>query len=260
MDSKRQRVSIVTGGASGIGAAVSRTLASRGDQVSVFDLSEEPSASSLEVDNDAERASGGPIEHYAVDVSSELAVEQGFAEVMKKHGRVDVLVNCAGIDSSTSLIDCSLREWERIQRTNSTGVFLCSRAAARVMTRQRSGSIVSISSVNALLGWKNRSAYSASKGAIDGFTRAIAAELGEFGIRVNAIAPGAIATPIWGDTLTEEARAISGGRAALGYVGEPEDVAGLVAFLASEEARYITGAVIPVCGGRATCDYLATHP
>ncbi len=175
-------------------------------------------------------------------------------------GRIDVLVNCAGIDASTPLVDCTLEEWERIQRTNSTGVFLCSRAAARVMTRQRSGSIVSISSINALLGWKKRAAYSASKGAIDGFTRAAAAELGEFGIRVNAIAPGAIATPIWGDTLTAEAREISGNRAALGFVGEPDDVAGLVAFLASEEARYITGAVIPVCGGRATCDYLPTHP
>jgi len=247
------RTSIVTGGASGIGAAVTRALAARGDIVGIFDLSS-PSP------EPAQSGDGSvPVESYTVDVSSETAVEEAFRVFLNRHGRVDVLVNCAGIDSSTALVDCTLEQWERIQRTNITGVFLCTRAAVRVMTQQRSGAIVSISSINGLLGWKKRAAYSASKGAIDAFTRAVAAEVGELGIRVNAVAPGAIDTPLWGDTLTPEARAVSSARAALGFLGEPDDVAGAVAFLASEDARYITGTVLPVCGGRATCDYLPTQ-
>jgi NAD(P)-dependent dehydrogenase (short-subunit alcohol dehydrogenase family) len=241
------RVGVVTGGASGIGAAVVERLSQAGFRVVSLDLAS----------GSADGTTG--IAHLTVDVASEDSVESAFAEVAAI-GPLDALVNCAGIDVSRSLTETTLEEWERVLRVNSTGVFLCTRAAARVMKKQRRGSIVSVSSVNALLGWRNRSAYSASKGAIDAFTRAAAAELGPFGIRVNAVAPGSIETPMWGGGLTEEARAIHGERAALGAIGQPADVADVVAFLVSAEARYITGAVIPVCGGRATCDYLPAHP
>jgi NAD(P)-dependent dehydrogenase (short-subunit alcohol dehydrogenase family) len=241
-------VAAVTGGASGIGAAIVQRLA--GSAIHVFSLDVSTESASV----------NGPVTQLQVDVGSEESVEWAFGEIARLQGRLDALVNCAGIDTSGPITETTLEEWERIQRTNSTGTFLCTRAAARAMKAQRSGSIVSISSANALLGWRNRSAYSASKGAIDAFTRAVAAELGPYGVRVNAVAPGSIETPIWGGGLNDEARAIHGERAALGEIGQPGDVAGVVAFLVSDEARYITGAVIPACGGRTTCDYLPARP
>jgi NAD(P)-dependent dehydrogenase (short-subunit alcohol dehydrogenase family) len=239
---------VVTGGASGIGAAIVERLAGSGLLVFSFDLSPGP----------APGREG--VTQLAVDVGSEKAVESAFAEVSAAGGTLAALVNCAGIDFSGALTETTLRQWQRIQRVNATGVFLCTRAAARVMKERRRGSIVSVSSANALLGWRNRAAYSASKGAIDAFTRAAAAELGPYGVRVNAVAPGSIETPMWGDGLTPEARAIHGERAALAEIGQPADVADVVAFLVSDDARYVTGAVIPVCGGRTTCDYLPARP
>jgi NAD(P)-dependent dehydrogenase (short-subunit alcohol dehydrogenase family) len=236
-------VTVVTGGASGIGEAIVRALLARGDLVIVLDLSE-PSK---------ERARQTYLE---ADVGDEASIEHAFATLDERFGGVDALVNCAGIDVSASILETSLDDWNRVNRVNAAGTFLTTRAAAARMIPRRSGAIVSISSINAHLGWRHRSAYSASKGAVEAFCRAAAAELGQFGIRVNVVAPGSIDTPMWGESLTAEARAIHGERAALGFVGEPDDIAGAVAFLTSDEARYITGVVIPVCGGRSTIDYL----
>lgn len=240
------KVSAVTGGASGIGRAIVAALAARGDRVVVLDIAE-PAASG---EPGAGRA------HVATDVGDEAQVEAAFATVDGRFGRLDVLVNCAGVDIATPLIDTPADEWERVQRVNATGVFLCTRAAARRMVARGSGCIVSVSSINAHLGWRNRSAYSASKGAIEAFSRAAAAELGPFGIRVNVVAPGSIETPLWGGTPTAAARAAHGGRTALGRIGSADDVAGAVAYLTSDEARYVTGIVLPVCGGRSTIDYV----
>ena len=234
---------MVTGGASGIGRAVAAALEARGDLVTVLDIAE-PAAAAPE-----KRA------YVATDVGDEPQVEAAFATVDRRFGRLDVLVNCAGIDVAAPLIETSAEEWERVQRTNATGVFLCTRAAARRMI-DRGGCIVSVSSINAHLGWRNRAAYSASKGAIEAFSRAAAAELGPFGIRVNVVAPGSIETPLWGGTLTAAARTAHGGRTALGRIGTADEVAGAVAYLTSDEARYVTGIVLPVCGGRSTIDYL----
>ena len=236
---------MVTGAASGIGRAIADALEARGDRVIVLDVAEPAPSSS-----NARRA------HVATDVGDEARVEAAFAAVDERFGCLDVLVNCAGIDLAGPLIDTSAEEWERVNRTNATGVFLCTRAAARRMVARGCGCIVSVSSVNAHLGWRNRCAYSASKGAIEAFSRAAAAELGRFGIRVNVVAPGSIETPLWGGTLTAAARAAHGGRTALGRIGTAADVAGAVAYLTSDEARYVTGIVLPVCGGRSTIDYL----
>jgi NAD(P)-dependent dehydrogenase (short-subunit alcohol dehydrogenase family) len=234
-------IATVTGGSSGIGRAIVRLLRARGYVVIVLD----------------KQNPGEELDLWLqVDVGVESHVEAAFSAIAKEHGELDVLVNCAGIDIGKPLVETTLEEWETVNRINATGVFLCTRAAARSMIRRQSGSIVSVSSGNAHLGWRNRAAYSASKGAIEAFTRAVAAELGRYGIRANAVAPGSTATPIWGDGLTDEARRVHGMRTALGYVAEPEEIAEVVAFLASEASRYVTGIVIPVDGGRATIDYL----
>jgi len=245
------RVCVVTGGSSGIGAAIVEGFAAAGDSVVVFDISARP------VDA-LPQAARAHVRYEVVDVGSEDEVQQGFASVIDDTGRVDVLVNCAGIDLSFPLIETTLEDWSRVQRTNVTGMFLCTKAAARDMVVRREGSIVSVSSVHGILGCPTQAAYSASKGAIDAFTRSVAAELGQSGIRVNAVAPGAIDTPIWGDSLTPEVRAINEERCALGFVGMPRDVAEVVLFLASAKARYITGTVVSVDGGRATYDYVPT--
>ena len=239
------KVAAVTGGASGIGRAIVAALAARGDLVVVLDIAEPA-------------ASGGPgagRAHVATDVGDEAQVEAAFATIDGRFGRLDVLVNCAGVDIATPIVDTPADEWERVQRVNATGVFLCTRAAARRMVARGTGCIVSVSSINAHLGWRSRSAYSASKGAIEAFSRA-AAELGPFGIRVNVVAPGSIETPLWGGTLTAAARSAHAARTVLGRIGSADEVAGAVAYLTSDEARYVTGIVLPVCGGRSTIDYV----
>lgn len=243
-DRRAARSVVVTGGASGIGSAIVDAFAASGDSVAILDRSR-PSA---EIPATAV--------YLETDVGDEQSVEEAFSRVHARLDRVDVLVNCAGIDLSSGLLETGVAQWENVLRVNSTGVFLCSRAAARGMLERGSGCIVSVSSALAHLGWRNCTAYSASKGAVEAFTRAAAAELGGRGIRVNAVAPGAIDTPIWAGTLTPEVRARVSDRIPLGVVGEPVDVAEAVLFLASPAARFITGVVLPVCGGRTTTDYL----
>ena len=133
------------------------------------------------------------------DVGDESSIERAFAAIDVRLGAVDVLVNCAGIGAPLAIIETSLERWDRTMQVNATGVFLCTRAAALRMIPRRSGTIVSISSTNAFLGAAETAAYAASKGAVEAFTRAAAAELGEFGIRVNAVAPGRY-RPRFGET------------------------------------------------------------
>jgi NAD(P)-dependent dehydrogenase (short-subunit alcohol dehydrogenase family) len=237
---------VVTGGASGIGEAIALAFLERNDAVIVLDRAKPNS----------HRLNAPDVLWLETDVGDERSVEAAFAAVEEQFDRLDVLVNCAGIDARAELVDTTASVWNEIMRVNLTGTFLCTRSAAKMMVRSRSGVVVCISSVNALLGWKRCSAYSASKGGIDAFVRAAAADLGEYGIRVVSVAPGSIETPIWADELTPEVREMMSSRTALGYVGLPEDVAGVVTFLASSEARYLTGVVVPVCGGRATIDFL----
>lgn len=251
------RVAVVTGGSRGIGRAIARELARQGVAVAVNYTANAPAAASVvsEIERD-----GGQAMAIQADVSDRAAVEVMIQTAVQCFGGVDILVNNAGIDVAGSVLDTTDADWERTFSVNARGCFLCTQIAARVMIDTgRGGQIINISSLNAHLGWIARAAYSASKGAIEAFTRCCARDLGPHGITVNAVAPGAIRTDIWGDTLTPGAEKAQAVRVALGHIGEPEDVAGIVVFLASSAARFITGEVILVDGGRGTCDYLPTE-
>ena len=250
----KDRVAVVTGGGRGIGRAISRELARQGVAVAVNYTANASAAASVvsEIERD-----GGQAMAIRADVSDRTAVEAMIRAVVQHFGGVDILVNNAGIDVAVSVLDTTDADWERTFAVNARGCFLCTQIAARVMIDAGGGGrIINISSLNARLGWIARAAYSASKGAMEAFTRCCARDLGQYGITVNAVAPGAIRTDIWGDMLTPDAEKAQAERVALGHIGEPEDIAGIVAFLASSAARFITGEVILVDGGRGTCDYL----
>lgn len=257
LQGQENRVAVVTGGSRGIGRAIARELARQGAAVAVNYTANAPAATSVvsEIERD-----GGQAMAIQADVSDRAAVEAMVQAAVQRFGGVDILVNNAGIDVAVSVLDTTDADWERIFAVNARGCFLCTQIAARFMIDAGGGGrIINISSLNARLGWIARAAYSASKGAIEAFTRCCARDLGQYGITVNAVAPGAIRTDIWGDTLTPGAEKAQAVRVALGHIGEPEDVAGIVVFLASSAARFITGEVILVDGGRGTCDYLPTE-
>ncbi|MBN1434855.1 beta-ketoacyl-ACP reductase [Candidatus Fermentibacterales bacterium] len=238
------RVAVVTGSARGIGLAVSRRLLQDGWVVAGCDLLE----AELE-----ERASelGQDFHPYAVDVGDPDSVSGACEAIEAELGVPTGLVNNAGITRDGLLVRMDPADWEAVLRVNLTGSFLMTRALARGMMRARSGSIVYVSSVVALTGSAGQANYSSSKAGLLGLTRTLARELGSRNIRVNAIAPGFIETDMTKD-LPEEVRAGYAARIALGRMGQPGDAAALVAFLLSDGACYISGAVIPLDGGLTT--------
>ena len=224
---------LVTGGNRGIGAAIAQSFADAGDQVAVTYRSGEPPAGFLGV---------------KCDVTDPEQVESAFAEIEAAQGPVEVLVANAGITRDTLVLRMSDEDWDAVLATNLTGSFRVAKRAAKAMLRQRKGRIVFISSVVGLLGSPGQVNYAASKAGLVGMARSLARELGSRGITANVVAPGFIETDMTA-ALPEATQADYKGRIPLGRFGDTAEVANVVRWISSDEAAYITGAVIPVDGG-----------
>jgi 2-hydroxycyclohexanecarboxyl-CoA dehydrogenase len=246
------RIAVVTGGASGIGLAISQRLARDGASVAVFDVD---SAGAQRLVQQL-RADGSAALAVEVDVSDRGQVDRAVREVRDKLGPIQVLVNCAGIEAFERFESITESSWDRIMAVNLKGTFNCTQAVVSDMIEAGWGRIINISSSSAQSGVANMTHYAASKAGVIGFTKALARELGRAGITVNTIPPGSIETPMF-RRAAEEGRfgsapveQVLGSMVPVGRAGTPEDIAAACAFLASEEAGYITGQAIGVNGGR----------
>lgn len=239
------RVAIITGSGRGIGRIIALRLAERNYSVVINDVGD-PAPPQEVVSQITSR--GGQAIHIMADISKAEEVESLINTTLNTWQRVDVLVNNAGITRDQLLIRMSEDDWDRVMNINIKGAFLCTRAAIRPMMRQRWGRIVNISSVAGIIGNAGQANYSASKAGLIGLTRTTAREVASRGITVNAVAPGLIESDMT-KKIPENIRAELIKQVPLGYMGTADDVASVVAFLVSEEARYITGQVIKVDGG-----------
>ncbi len=239
------KVALVTGGSQGIGAAIARRLGAAGAHVAVAARNEEKAhAVAGEIS-----AAGGSAEALRLDVADAASVAAGFKALVEKHGKLDVLVNNAGITDDGLILRMGKAAWDRVLATDLTGVFLAAQEAVKVMVRKKvAGRIINITSVVGLMGNAGQTNYAAAKAGVIGFTKALAREIGSRGITVNAVAPGYIETAMT-DAMTAEAKEALVGEIVLGRLGTPEDVAGAVLWLASDEAAYVTGACLNVSGG-----------
>ena len=240
------KVAIVTGASRGIGRAIAVTLASEGAKV-VVNYASSASAAEAVVAEINGLDNGSEAIAVPADVSKEAEVDSLIKSAIDKWGRVDVLVNNAGITRDTLLLRMKLEDWQSVIDLNLTGVFLTSRMIAKIMLKQKSGRIINIASVSGLMGNAGQGNYSAAKAGVIGFTKTVAKELASRGITVNAVAPGFIATDMTADLKnTEEILKFI----PLGRYGQPEEIAGMVRFLAADPAAaYITGQVSNVDGG-----------
>lgn len=242
----REKVAIITGGASGIGKAVATLFAAEGAQVIVADYDGDQARSVVaELINN-----GGQAKAIKVDVSSEKEVLDMVDEVQRKFNSIDVLVNAAGILKLGNVLDLTLETWEQVLRVNLTGTFLCSKAVLPIMLKKRSGSIINFSSsAGASHATKNAVAYVTSKGGVTLLTKSMAVDHAEHNIRVNAVCPGPTDTPMLSMLSKEDLESLKQ-TIPMGRLGSQEEIAKTVLFLASDDSSFVTGALIEVDGGQ----------
>ncbi len=247
------KVAIVTGGAQGIGRACVARFAAEGAKVIMADIADTDGNAAAKEFADA----GHPVRYVHANVSERLDVHNLIAAAIEAHGRVDVMVTCAGVMEAVPFLELDEAAFDRTMRVNLKGTFMCAQAAAKQMVRQLEngdgapGSIVTISSVNAWFGLPNSAAYAGSKGAVSQLTKSMAVALAQYGIRANAVGPGTIETAMSSD-LTKGDGGLQAvlARTPLGRLGRPEEIAAVAAWLASEQASFITGQTIYADGGR----------
>jgi 3-oxoacyl-[acyl-carrier protein] reductase len=239
------KIAVVTGSARGIGRAIAEVLAERGANVVITDKNGEMAAATAQ---EMTAKYGRKIPAFPVDVSDSASVKAMIDQALAEFGRIDILVNNAGTTRDNLIMRMDEADWDLVLSINLKGVFNCSKAVVRPMMKQRYGRIINISSVSGLAGQAGQANYSASKAGVIGLTKALARELGSRQITVNAVAPGFIPTDLTKD-LPAELKESSLSGIPIGRWGTPEEIAYAVAFLASDQAAYITGHVLSVDGG-----------
>ncbi len=255
MTKLKGKVALVTGGGSGIGRGICHRFARDHADVVVNDINQR----SMEEVSKAIESMGSKSLSICADVSMKSSVEEMVSRVIKEWGKIDILVNCAGISCISSLIETTEEEFDHVYRVNLKGTFLCTQTVAKQMIKQGGGKIINISSLAGRRPKEFLGAYMATKFGVIGLTQITALELGRYGVTCNAIAPGFIDTPLWRGRDEREAEILgiqptsslekAVKNIPLGRAGQPEDVANVVSFLASSDSDYINGQTINVCGG-----------
>jgi glucose 1-dehydrogenase len=243
------KVAIVTGATQGIGLACAQRFVQEGARVMLVDIKHDGTQ--------AAAALGANARFFAADVSQKADVDAMMAATLHAFGRVDILVNNAGVTHAADFLELAEDDFDRVLRINLKSMFLCGQAAAREMVKQRKGAIINMSSVNAQLAIPNQVPYVVSKGGVNQLTKVMAVSLAAHGVRVNGIGPGTILTELAKQAVmsSEEARRTILSRTPLGRCGEPEEIAALAVFLASDDASYMTGQTMYADGGRLALNY-----
>ena len=247
------KVAVITGAAQGIGAACAERLARDGAAVALWDVDDARGAALA-----ASLASRGPRSAYLhCDVARKVEVDAALAATLAAFGRVDALVNNAGIFKAADFLDITEADWDAVIDVNLKGAFLVAQAVARAMVASGGGAIVNMSSVNSVLAIASIASYNVSKGGVNQLTRVMALALAGRGVRVNAVAPGTIATELAKKAVlgSDEARARIISRTPMQRLGEPSEIADVAAFLLSDAASYMTGEIVYVDGGRLALNY-----
>jgi NAD(P)-dependent dehydrogenase (short-subunit alcohol dehydrogenase family) len=246
------KVAVVTGAGSGIGRAAAVRFAAEGAAVAVVDLNADAAKNTAAQIS----AASGRALAVAADVADRAQVSGCFAQILTEYGRIDVLYNNAGVNSSGSVLDATEDDWDRSFAVNAKGTFLCAQAAAPAMVAAGGGSIINQGSVAALVGIANFASYCAAKGAVVALTRSMSVDLAPRGVRVNVICPGTVYTPLMEPMLTARGGgdmaaglALTVAKYPIGRLGTPEEIAAVALFLASDDSSFLTGSVITADGG-----------